>query len=173
MKEIFLQISNRQDLSQDQVKQSLTAFSKMKSQKAKSLPSLWGLKLREKHQMKSQVSCVPSNHMRRSCLRPSQMLCVTVVLVETNLIALTFQQRLALSQQQVVFVWLRLVTVRFPLNLVRQMSLKSLESTLRHHQKSYLKHLTRLVWPLSLHKPCTQPCVLSVQLAKLLGFQRL
>lgn len=51
--------------------------------------------------------------------------------------------------------------------------LEVLESTLRHHQKSYLKHLTRLVWPLSLHKPCTQPCVLSVQLAKLLGFQRL
>ena len=98
MKEIFLQISNRQDLSQDQVQAVFDRILKMKSQKAKSLPFLMGLKIKgETSDGNPQVSCVPSNHMRRSCLRPSQMLCVTVVLVETNLIALTFQQRLALS----------------------------------------------------------------------------
>ena len=47
--------------------------------------------------MKSQVSCVPSNHMRLSCLRPSQMLCVTVELVGTSLIASTFRLLFALS----------------------------------------------------------------------------
>ena len=173
MKEIFLQISNRQDLSQDQVQAVFDRILKNESQKARFLPSLWGLRRRGKQQMKSQVSCVPSNHMRLSCLRLSQMLCVTVELVGTSLIASTFRLLFALSQQQAVFVWPRLVTVRFPLNLVRQMSLKPLESTLRRHQKPYLKHLMRLVWPLSLPKPCTQLCVLSVQLAKLLGFQRL
>ena len=88
MKEIFLQISNRQDLSQDQVQAVFDRILKNEVSESQIASFL---------QMKSQVSCVPSNHMRRSCLRPSQMLCVTVVLVETNLIALTFQQRLALS----------------------------------------------------------------------------
>ena len=40
MKEIFLQISNRQTCLKTKSKQSLTAFSKMKSQKAKSLPAV-------------------------------------------------------------------------------------------------------------------------------------
>ena len=97
MKEIFLQISTVKTCLKTKSKQSLTAFSKMKSQKAKSLPSLWGLRLREKQQMKSQVSCVPSNPMRLSCLRLSQMLCVTVELVGTSLIASTFRLLFALS----------------------------------------------------------------------------
>ena len=52
---------------------------------------------RERQQMKSQVSCVPSNHMRLPCLRLSRMLCVTVELVGTSLIALTFRLLFALS----------------------------------------------------------------------------
>lgn len=46
MKEIFLQISNRQDLSQDQVQAVFDRILKMRSQKARFLPSLWGLRRR-------------------------------------------------------------------------------------------------------------------------------
>ena len=82
MKEIFLQISNRQDLSQDQVQAVFDRILKNEVSESQIASFLMGLKI---------------NHMRLSCLRFSQMLCVTVVLVETSLIALTFQQRLALS----------------------------------------------------------------------------
>ena len=97
MKEIFLQISSRQDLSQDQVQAVFNRILKNEVSESQIAAFLMGLRLRGKQQMKSQVSCVPSNHMRLSCLRLSQMLCVTVELVVTSLIALTFRQLFALS----------------------------------------------------------------------------
>ena len=166
MKEIFLQISSRQDLSQDQVQAVFDRILKNEVSESQIASFLMGLKIKGEtsdeitgivRALKSHATVLPETFTDAMCN------CGTGgdQSYSFNISTTAF------------FVWLRLVTVRFPLNLVRQMSLKSLESTLRHHQKSYLKHLTRLVWPLSLHKPCTQPCVLSVQLAKLLGFQRL
>ena len=97
MKEIFLQISNRQDLSQDQVQAVFDRILKNEVSESQIAAFLMGLKTRGKQQMKSQVSCVPSNHMRLPCLRLSRMLCVTVELVGTSLIALTFRLLFALS----------------------------------------------------------------------------
>lgn len=75
MKEIFLQISNRQDLSQDQVQAVFDRILKNEVSESQIAAFLMGLKTKGKQQMKSQVSCVPSNHMRLPCLRLSRMLC--------------------------------------------------------------------------------------------------
>ena len=166
MKEIFLQISNRQDLSQDQVQAVFDRILKNEVSESQISAFLMGLKTKGEtadeitgivRALKSHATVLPETFTDAMC----------------NCGTGGDQSYSFNISTTACFVLAAGGTVRFPLNLVQLMSLKPLESTLRHHQKPYLKHLTRLVWPLSLLKPCIQLCVLSVQLAKLLGFQRL
>ena len=96
MKEIFLQISNRQDLSQDQVQAVFDRILKNEVSESQIAAFLMGLKT--KGETADEITGIVRalNHMRLSCLRPSQMLCVTVELVETSLIASTFRLRFVL-----------------------------------------------------------------------------
>ena len=147
MKEIFLQISNRQDLSQDQVQAVFDRILKNEVSESQIASFLMGLKIKGEtsdeitgivRALKSHATVLPETFTDAMCN------CGT-----------GGDQSYSFNISTTACFVLAAGGIRFPLNLVRQMSLKSLESTLRHHQKSYLKHLTRLVWPLSLHKPCT------------------
>ena len=173
MKEIFLQISNRQDLSQDQVQAVFDRILKNEVSESQIAAFLMGLKTKGEtadeitgivRALKSHATVLPETFTDAMCncgtggdQSYSFNISTTVCFV------------LAAGGIRMAKAGNRSISSKSG----SAVSLKPLESTLRHHQKPYLKHLMRLVWPLSLPKPCTQPCVLSVQLAKLLGFQRL
>ena len=97
MKEIFLQISNRQDLSQDQVQAVFDRILKNEVSESQIASFLMGLKI--KGETSDEITGIVRALKSHATVLPETftMLCVTVVLVETSLIALTFQQRLALS----------------------------------------------------------------------------
>ena len=173
MKEIFLQISNRQDLSQDQVQAVFDRILKNEVSESQIAAFLMGLKTKGEtadeitgivRALKSHATVLPETFTDAMCncgtggdQSYSFNISTTVCFVlAAGGIRMAKAGNRSISSKSVL-----------------QTCLKPLESTLQHHQKPYLKHLTRLVWPLSLPKPCTQLCVLSVQRAKLLEFQRL
>ena len=96
MKEIFLQISNRQDLSQDQVQAVFDRILKNEVSESQIAAFLMGLKTKGEtaDEITGIVRALKSH--ATVFLSLSQMLCVTVELVGTSLIASTFRLLFAL-----------------------------------------------------------------------------
>ena len=96
MKEIFLQISSRQDLSQDQVQAVFDRILKNEVSESQIAAFLMGLKT--KGETADEITGIVRALKSHATVLPetSQMLCVTVELVGTSLIASTFRQRFVL-----------------------------------------------------------------------------
>lgn len=173
MKEIFLQISNRQDLSQDQVQAVFDRILKNEVSESQIASFLMGLKIKGEtsdeitgivRALKSHATVLPETFTDAMCN------CGT-----------GGDQSYSFNISTTACFVLAAGGIRMAKAGNRSISSKSgsadvlevLGINVAASPEILSKALDEVGLAFIFAQPCTQPCVLSVQLAKLLGFQRL